>query len=62
MPQRDIQEAVHPNAFGQLALGTCLTKVSKRTDLLNNTATVFTCVNDGHKGKDGMTVTEMGFS
>ncbi|MEU5001682.1 hypothetical protein [Streptomyces sp. NPDC021622] len=59
-PQGDIQEAVHPNSFGQLALGTCLTKVSNRTDLLNNTATAFTCANDGRNGKDGMTVTGNG--
>ncbi|MFJ8389453.1 GDSL-type esterase/lipase family protein [Streptomyces sp. NPDC094438] len=59
-PQGDIQEAIHPNSFGQLALGTCLTKVSNRTDLLNNTATAFTCVNDGGNGKDGMTVTGNG--
>ncbi|MGW2818995.1 hypothetical protein [Streptomyces sp. NPDC001415] len=37
------------------------TQLSTRTGLLNNnTATAFTCVNDGRNGTDGMTFTGNG--
>ncbi|MBP2056354.1 hypothetical protein J2Z21_009372 [Streptomyces griseochromogenes] len=60
-PQGDIREAIHPNSFGQQALATCLTQVSRRPDLLNNTATRFKCVNDGRNGTHGMRVTGNGY-
>lgn len=52
--QGDQQEALHPNAFGQQALGACLTRLG---DLLTtSSATDFTCRNDGRNGTGGMSV------
>ncbi|GAA0330657.1 hypothetical protein GCM10010319_03300 [Streptomyces blastmyceticus] len=53
--QGDQQESIHPNYFGQLALGTCLTRLSEQLQVSDRTR--FRCLNDGHDGADGMNVT-----
>ncbi|MEV8476488.1 GDSL-type esterase/lipase family protein [Streptomyces sp. NPDC051173] len=53
--QGDQQESLHPNYFGQLALGKCLTRLGEELQL--TTRTTFECLNDGRNGADGMSVT-----
>ncbi|WP_406505461.1 hypothetical protein [Streptomyces sp. NBC_00212] len=55
--QGDQQESIHPNAYGQQALGTCLTLLGTPPP---STATEFTCHNDGRHGTNGMLIDEMG--
>ncbi|MGW1073506.1 GDSL-type esterase/lipase family protein [Streptomyces sp. NPDC002537] len=54
--QGDQQEALHPNAFGQQALGTCLTELGGQLRT-SSTRGNYRCDNDGKNGATGMTVT-----
>lgn len=52
--QGDNQEAIHPNAFGQRALGGCLTQMGDQAP--PGSYSYFLCVNDGRNGVNGMQV------
>ncbi|GHI10256.1 hypothetical protein AQI88_41635 [Streptomyces cellostaticus] len=52
--QGDNQEAIHPNAFGQLALGGCLTQLGDQAP--PGSYSYFLCVNDGRNGVNGMQI------
>jgi hypothetical protein len=54
--QGDLQEAIHPNAFGQQALGTCLKLVYGASA----TARGFACRNTPGAGTSAMTITRLG--
>ncbi|MCF3102046.1 hypothetical protein IPZ58_10660 [Streptomyces roseoverticillatus] len=54
--QGDQQESLHPNAFGQQALGTCLTRLGEQLQSGTPRRT-YRCDNDGRGGASGMTVT-----
>ncbi|WP_424638441.1 RICIN domain-containing protein, partial [Embleya sp. AB8] len=51
--QGDYREAVHPNSFGQQAIGTCLTALANSASDPNKRE--FRCSNTPGKGSDGMT-------
>ncbi len=55
--QGDQQESIHPNAFGQRALGGCLTQLGDQPPPGVNSQ--FRCTNDGLHGVDGMQIKEV---
>ncbi|MEV5879931.1 endonuclease/exonuclease/phosphatase family protein [Streptomyces sp. NPDC052101] len=56
--QGNQQESIHPNAFGQRALGNCLTQLGDQPPPGVNSQ--FRCTNDGLHGTDGMQIKEVG--
>ena len=54
LTQGEIQELFHPNAFGQQALGRCLTLIWQQT------GPAYACTNQPGEGADGMQLTADG--
>jgi hypothetical protein len=55
--QGNQQESIHPNTFGQLALGGCLTRLGAQPPA--GSYAEFRCTNDGSNGVNGMQVKQI---